>query len=274
MIIGLVISLFSAVVIFLAIFIPVQVVQNKYTKFVITHSAAIKQINDINARYAFKDIPDMDLDHSYDNENMYDDISCKDYLTYNLVYTQKKVNKAMKDTLDNKTLFEKYKQEIKDTCVIGKYDTDQLLKNKKRLLKYENKLFKRKIQMPAINFDLNVRLKLTNINGVYKDSKQHTFEPKEIKDIIFKLNQKRGSFYLDNDIWQSICRVERGKVTNRMRFAIYERDHYRCRNCGRKTNDLEIDHIIPIAKGGKTTFENLQTLCHRCNVRKGSSMDY
>lgn len=269
-----IILLLTPFAIFLAVYIPNKVVQHKYTKFIIAHSTAIKQIDEINTRYVFKDIPDMDLTHSYDNENMYDDISCKDYLTYNLVHTQKKVNKAMKDTLDNKNLFERYQQEIKEKCVVGKYDTDELLKNKKRLLKYENRLFIKRIQMPDVGFDINVNLKLTNINGVFKDSKQYTFEPKEIKDIIFKLNQKRGSFYMDNDIWQSICRVERGKVTNKMRFAIYERDHHRCRNCGRRTNDLEIDHIIPIAKGGKSNYENLQTLCHRCNVKKGSSMDY
>ena len=35
---------------------------------------------------------------SYDNEHFYNDISCQDYLTYQLVYQQKKVNAALKDT--------------------------------------------------------------------------------------------------------------------------------------------------------------------------------
>ena len=55
-----------------------------------------------------------------------------------------------------------------------------------------------------------------------------------------------------------------------MRFSIYERDGYRCRYCGR-TEDfdyLEIDHIKPIAKGGKSTYDNLQTLCKRCSQMK------
>ena len=98
-------------------------------------------------------------------------------------------------------------------------------------------------------------------------------ELKEIKDIIFKINQKRGNYYSDSQTWESICRVERGKVTNRMRFSIYQRDHYRCQKCGRRTNDLEVDHIIPISKGGKSTYDNLQTLCHRCNVRKGAKIE-
>ena len=36
----------------------------------------------------------------------------------------------------------------------------------------------------------------------------------------------------------------------------------------------EIDHIFPISKGGKSTYDNLQTLCRRCNKLKGNSIDY
>ena len=163
---------------------------------------------------------------------------------------------------------------IKDTLVFGEYDADKLLKNVKRLNKFEKTIVSKNLKTPTIDFSIGVRLRLTKINGAYRTSKRATFYPKEIKEIIAKLNHKRGNFYLNNDIWQAICRVERGKVTNKMRFAIYDRDHYRCRKCGRRTNDLEVDHIIPIAKGGKSTFDNLQTLCHRCNYKKGSSIEY
>ena len=68
--------------------------------------------------------------------------------------------------------------------------------------------------------------------------------------------------------------VSKGEISNKMRFAIYERDGYRCRRCGVRDGyaRLEIDHIIPIAKGGKSTYDNLQTLCHDCNVEKGDSL--
>lgn len=271
--IGLLIFVLVSLALFLAIFIPISIVRSKYKKFVLEHSIALKQLDEINKHYQFKNIPNFDMEHSYDNENFYGDISCQDYLTYQLVYIQKKVNVALKDTLDNKILFDKYKKEIKDTCVMDQYDTPDLLKNRNRLVRFESNLFTKQIKMPTILFSIGVRLRLTNINGAYRGSKRDEFSPKEIKDIISKINQKKGNFYLNNDIWQAICRVERGKVTNRMRFAIYERDHYRCRKCGRKTNDLEVDHIIPIAKGGKSTFDNLQTLCHRCNYRKGSNIE-
>ncbi|MBQ8339081.1 MAG: HNH endonuclease [Clostridia bacterium] len=59
-----------------------------------------------------------------------------------------------------------------------------------------------------------------------------------------------------------------------MRFSIYQRDGYRCRKCGvsGRHAQLEVDHIIPIAKGGKSTYNNLQTLCHKCNVEKGDNL--
>ena len=121
-------------------------------------------------------------------------------------------------------------------------------------------------------FEITIRLVRTNIRGEKRGSKKKTFSAGEIKEYIKRINNKRGNFYRDKGVWYSICKVERGKVTNKMRFYIYSRDGYRCRRCGRKTKDLEIDHIYPIAKGGKSTMDNLQTLCHRCNVRKGDSV--
>ena len=45
------------------------------------------------------------------------------------------------------------------------------------------------------------------------------------------------------------------------------RDGARCRRCRTAVN-LEIDHIVPVSKGGRTEEVNLQTLCRRCNRRK------
>ena len=170
-------------------------------------------------------------------------------------------------------MYQQYNDDIKNRCVFNSFDIDALPKNQKRLEKIEKQEFKNKIQTPTVVFGIIVTLILTNINGVHKDSKSRLFKASGINDILTLLKQKRGSFYLNDDIWQSISKVERGKVTNKMRFAILARDHHRCRICG-STRNLEIDHIIPIAKGGKTKFDNLQTLCHKCNVKKGDSLDY
>lgn len=44
-----------------------------------------------------------------------------------------------------------------------------------------------------------------------------------------------------------------------------------CANCGQDESDksLVIDHVVPIAKGGLSTYDNLQLLCAECNRIKG-----
>lgn len=52
------------------------------------------------------------------------------------------------------------------------------------------------------------------------------------------------------------------------RKIVFERDEYACRHCG-AGEDLTLDHIYPQALGGGHELDNLQTLCRRCNSRKG-----
>jgi hypothetical protein len=71
---------------------------------------------------------------------------------------------------------------------------------------------------------------------------------------------------------------QRALMTSKLRWKIKERDNYTCQICGLSTNDeknllLEIDHIIPISKGGISTEENLQTLCWKCNRTKGAKVN-
>ena len=73
-------------------------------------------------------------------------------------------------------------------------------------------------------------------------------------------------------------RIERNKMTPKLRKKILERDNYTCQKCGLSRFDepnlnLHVDHIIPIAKGGKTVESNLQCLCWKCNLKKGDKIE-
>lgn len=62
-----------------------------------------------------------------------------------------------------------------------------------------------------------------------------------------------------------------------LRFKVFMRDRFRCVTCGRSPAthldvDLHADHVLAVANGGKTTFENLQTLCQTCNLGKGRTI--
>ena len=61
----------------------------------------------------------------------------------------------------------------------------------------------------------------------------------------------------------------------RLRFRVLQRDNFTCRACGRSPANelgvtLEVDHVVAWSRGGETTFENLQTLCARCNSGKSN----
>ena len=90
-------------------------------------------------------------------------------------------------------------------------------------------------------------------------------------------------------------------ITVETRKAVYERDKYTCQYCGkvgtliyrfgricvvenpnnvsmksshgsyngRDVIPFQIDHIIPVCYGGKSTLENLKLSCRKCNMKKG-----
>ena len=64
-------------------------------------------------------------------------------------------------------------------------------------------------------------------------------------------------------------------VSKKLRLEILLRDNFHCRLCGRGIEDgvkLEIDHINPRSKGGKTMPDNLWTLCFDCNRGKSARL--
>jgi len=70
---------------------------------------------------------------------------------------------------------------------------------------------------------------------------------------------------------------QRALMTNKLREFVKKRDDFTCRICGNSIHAepnllLEIDHIVPVSKGGCTIEDNLQTLCWKCNRAKSNKM--
>lgn len=64
-------------------------------------------------------------------------------------------------------------------------------------------------------------------------------------------------------------RRRREPIPQELRWAVFNRDDFTCQECGSR-HRLEADHVKPYSLGGETTLDNLQTLCHDCNARKGA----
>jgi hypothetical protein len=70
---------------------------------------------------------------------------------------------------------------------------------------------------------------------------------------------------------------QRTLLTPRVRWAVLQRDDFKCQKCGADAARdpgvrLDVDHIEPVSRGGKTESGNLQTLCSRCNNGKGDQI--
>jgi 5-methylcytosine-specific restriction endonuclease McrA len=60
------------------------------------------------------------------------------------------------------------------------------------------------------------------------------------------------------------------------RENLFERDSYRCQYCGHafEAKELNMDHVIPRDRGGRTSWENIVTSCIQCNSRKANRLPH
>lgn len=85
--------------------------------------------------------------------------------------------------------------------------------------------------------------------------------------------------YLSETVkFKKSSQYQRRLMTPKFRQEILTRDNHICKLCENSTNNepnllLEVDHIIPLSKGGLTIIENLQTLCWKCNRSKGAKLN-
>lgn len=91
---------------------------------------------------------------------------------------------------------------------------------------------------------------------------------KQSKREVGKTHRKRARKY--GVQYQSVNKVR-----------VFNRDGWRCQICGRHTprrlmgtmspNAPELDHRVPMSKGGPHTYANTQCACRQCNGEKGNS---
>lgn len=140
------------------------------------------------------------------------------------------------------------------------------------VLKNDEKGFYERLGLTIIDEEvLNIEYKFAYTSDGGKAGRSFTVPMTEetITELINRLTDKLSS--------EALRAEQRSLMTQKLRNHIKERDDFTCKLCGNSTHRepnllLEIDHITPIAKGGLTVEENLQTLCWKCNRSKGSKL--
>ena len=99
---------------------------------------------------------------------------------------------------------------------------------------------------------------------------------KDVAVTIIESGKKARSAYLTMTIPEVIVlkkqvRTKFKKEVPWSRHAMFLRDGFACQYCGTEQaqRHLTVDHVIPRAQGGKTSFDNCVTACYECNQIKG-----
>jgi 5-methylcytosine-specific restriction endonuclease McrA len=63
----------------------------------------------------------------------------------------------------------------------------------------------------------------------------------------------------------------RRAIPDDVKILVWSRDGGACMKCG-ASRELQFDHVIPLAKGGSDTADNIQLLCRTCNLAKSDRL--
>ncbi|WP_216831121.1 HNH endonuclease [Alkalihalobacterium elongatum] len=111
------------------------------------------------------------------------------------------------------------------------------------------------------------RKELSNVAGVH--DWQRTIRSLR-KDDGWDIETLKDGYRL-NSLTQTATDTKREPINDKLRYAVLQRDLSTCQRCGRGIKDgvkLHIDHKTPVDMGGKSTLDNLWTLCEQCNLGK------
>ena len=101
----------------------------------------------------------------------------------------------------------------------------------------------------------------------------HSYNWKDVKAICAKLGYKfknQSFMSVVREIRENFFQYRRVEITDKMREQVFARDKCVCKICKMtyERQAFDIDHIKPLASGGKNELKNLQLLCKGCHKVK------
>lgn len=141
-----------------------------------------------------------------------------------------------------------------------------------KMIEKEKMLFDKIQKRPVLDLVLVVMLRYVSPAGRNSYKRRNVYN-------FFELKNFYQEYLADKAAKQTRAykmQLERSKMSASLRYKVLIRDKKICVICGASAKNgavLHVDHIIPVAKGGLTTLENLRTLCDRCNLGKKDKIE-
>lgn len=200
-------------------------------------------------------------------------ISVTNYLCGRMGENEETWNQLYNKANSNKNIYEKYLNECKIIKNIhGKKSYADIKKitfcfSENQYIDLEEKFYRKEILVPQTSLYIVVTISYTSPAGRNHYASEYKFINENVDELFNKMADRKQA--------ERSIAYQRSLMTCSKRYDILRRDHYKCQICGRSKNEgakLEVDHIIPLSKGGKTIDANLQTLCHECNQGKKAKL--
>lgn len=170
--------------------------------------------------------------------------------------------------IENRKLYDEYSLKVRGLkSHITQTKAEQLGVPYDKYCEIEKRLFSEKILTPTLDGKLVCVIEYTSParRNHYSKSCEYSYI------YLIKRTEELQALLKKRESAEFMRKIERSKMTLKMRMAVLERDGWRCQICGARQEDgatLHVDHIVPLAQGGKTEMSNLQTLCDMCNLGK------
>lgn len=240
-----------------------------YDKLVTENSEKIDNLIKINKKYEFKEISKKTHtipEQEYSRKSL-DRVTGEEIIKYHIENNIENIRTDIENAIDNLSIFAEYKKEIDELSKSKSYNKTSLPDDKYE--KIEKRVFN---QLCYQKKDIVIKV---NLHAFYKsyggNVSESRYGVRYFEQLLVTYNE-----WKDGNKYSETIRQERKIMNNDIRYNVLKRDNFTCQLCGITAKDgakLEVDHIIPVSKGGKTIMSNLQTLCDRCNKGKSNKTD-
>lgn len=240
----------------------VTIVSKRRERIIKVNSEKVKQIEELNKN--FKKISSKKhnvLEREYSRKSL-DRVNGDDVIKYHIENDIKGLRTDIENSIYNISLLDGYEKNV--AKILEQESVNKTKYSDKKYKRIENIVLD-KIIYTKKDFLINASLEVYyRSNGGRVNESRNGFRNYEELLELYK-EWENGNKY------EVTKRQERKIMNDDIRYNVLKRDNFTCQKCGITSKDgakLEVDHIIPVSKGGKTVMSNLQTLCDRCNSGK------
>lgn len=251
----------------LAIFFILR--EKKLNACVEASSVKIAELLKLNESIGFLDIPpEFKVVRYYDNKNNFNRIDPAYLMTAEMRNNIDFFSSYFDRLQQNRNKWMQYEARIQEIVALDSAVDFEKIKIQESAFKHrEARLFAKRRITPVTNSVFHVVMQYSSRQGRVQLAKTGSYSFEDM----FACFESISRSHLDKTVYSGLTAVERGEVSDSLRYDILRRDNFTCVLCGVSAKQgarLHVDHIIPISKGGKSVPGNLRTLCERCNIGK------